>query len=193
MVHHVSGSILRRLGILVGLFGVLLTASIAQGDEMMIEDFSGTPAARWEFISDQVMGGVSTGNVSIKTEGGQTALHLQGAVSTQNNGGFIQARLKLSERLPKAVRGLELKVRGNGQTYYIHARTVGTILPWNFYQAAFDVTSDWMVVRIPFDDFTAQGRMLRKALLADAVKSLAVVAYGRDHKANVLVARIGYY
>lgn len=159
----------------------------------MIEDFSDKPAARWEFISDQVMGGVSSGNVSIKTEDGQTALHLQGVVSTENNGGFIQARLKLSERLPKTSSGLELKVRGNGQTYYIHARTGGTILPWNFYQAAFDATSDWMVVRIPFDEFTAQGRMLRETLLADAVKSIAVVAYGRDHMADVLVASIGYY
>ena len=115
------------------------------------------------------------------------------ALATDNNGGFIQARLKLSERLPKTANGLELKVRGNGKTYYIHARTGGTILPWNFYQAAFEATSDWMVVRIPFDEFTAQGRMLRKTLLADAVKSIAVVAYGRDHMADVLVASIGYY
>ncbi len=159
----------------------------------MIEDFSGTPASRWEFISDQVMGGVSTGQVSLESEAGQTVLHLQGAVSTKNNGGFIQARLKLPQRLPKAARGLELKVRGNGQTYYLHARTSGTVLPWNFYQAPFDVTADWKVVRIPFQDFKAQGRLLRGALLAEAIKSLAVVAYGRDHTADVSVASIGYY
>ena len=55
----------------------------------MIEDFTGTPAVRWEFISDQVMGGVSTGNVSLEREGDQSILHLQGVVSTKNNGGFI--------------------------------------------------------------------------------------------------------
>ncbi len=159
----------------------------------MIEDFSGSPASRWEFISDQVMGGVSTGQVSLDREGEQTVLHLQGAVSTKNNGGFIQTRLKLAERLPKAARGLELKMRGNGQTYFIHARTSGTILPWNFYQAPFDVTADWTVVRIPFGDFQAQGRMLRGTLLAEAIKSLAVVAYGRDHTADVSVASIEYY
>ena len=50
-----------------------------------------------------------------------------------------------------------------------------------------------IVVRIPFDAFKAQGRMLRKTLVADAIKSLAVVAYGRDHTADVSVASIGYY
>lgn len=62
----------------------------------MIKDFSGTPASRWEFITDQVMGGVPTGRVSFEGDAGQTVLHLQGAVSTANNGGFIQARLKLA-------------------------------------------------------------------------------------------------
>ena len=68
----------------------------------MIEDFSGTPALRWEFISDQVMGGVSTGRVSLERDetARQTVLHLRGSVSTKNNGGFIQARLKLPRKRP---------------------------------------------------------------------------------------------
>ena len=193
MGHHLLGSITRRFGITAGLCAAFFSASIAQGDERIIEDFSGAPSSRWEFISDQVMGGISTGQVSLESEGEQVVLHLQGAVSTENRGGFVQARLMLSERMPKAARGLELKVRGNGQTYYLHARTGRTVLPWNFYQAPFDTTSNWIVVRIPFDDFKAQGRMLRKTLVADVVKSLAVVAYGRDHTADVSVASIGYY
>lgn len=159
----------------------------------MIEDFSGTPASRWEFITDQVMGGVSTGRVSLEGDAGQTVLHLQGAVSTANNGGFIQARLKLANRLPETAQGLELKVKGNGQIYYIHARTRGTILPWNFYQASFEVTPEWTVVRIPFGSFKPQGRLLSKTLVAEAVMSFAVVAFGRDHNADVWVASLGCY
>ena len=161
----------------------------------MIEDFSGTPALRWEFISDQVMGGVSTGRVSLERDdtARQTVLHLRGSVSTKNNGGFIQARLKLPQRLPKGSQGFELRVKGNGQTYYLHTRTGGTILPWNFYQASFEATPDWQTLRIPFDTFKAQGFFLRKTLLADAIKSVAVVAFGRDHTADVLVASIGFY
>lgn len=159
----------------------------------MIEDFSGTPAERWEFFSDQVMGGVSTGNVSLERDGERTVLRLQGAVSTRNNGGFIQARLKLSQRLPKDARGIEVTVKGNDQTYYIHARTGGTVLPWNFYQAPFTASRDWTVVRLPWSDFSAQGRLLRSTLQADAIKSLAIAGYGRDHTADVSVASIRYY
>ena len=159
----------------------------------MIEDFTGTPASRWEFITDQVMGGVSTGRVALESDSGQTVLHLQGVVSTANNGGFLQARLKLPNRLPKTAEGIEVKVKGNGHTYYIHARTGGTILPWNFYQASFEVTSGWRVVRIPFTDFKAQGRLLGKTLAAEAIKSVAVVAFGRDHNADVSIASIDYY
>ncbi len=176
-----------------GVCAMLWAATAALGESEMIEDFKGTPDARWEFISDQVMGGVSTGRVTLDEAGGQAVLRLQGEVSTQNRGGFIQARLKLAERLPSDAQGLELKVRGNGQAYYIHTRTSGTVLPWNFYQAEFDATESWTTVRIPFAAFEAQGRLLSKRLSAQAVKSIAVVAYGRDHRADVSVARIGWY
>jgi hypothetical protein len=184
---------IRRFCAMIGMCGAVFVASTALGDEPMIEDFSGKPEQRWDFFTDQVMGGKSTGQILLEGDAGQTVLHLQGDVSTRNNGGFIQARLTLPERLPKDARGLEVKVKGNGQTYYIHVRTGGTVLPWNFYQAAFDTTSDWQVVRLPFKDFTAQGRLLRKTFSADAVKSLAVAAFGRDHTADVSVASIGYY
>jgi len=173
--------------------GVLVVGTAATGGEQMIEDFSGTPDARWEFISDQVMGGVSTGTVALEREGPQGFVHLTGDVSTKNNGGFIQARLQLSEALPAEVTGLELRVRGNGQAYFIHIRTGGTLLPWNFYQGRFEADEEWSTVRIPFASFKAEGRLLRKELSAVAVKSIAVVAYGRDHTADVSVARISVY
>lgn len=160
----------------------------------MIEDFSGTPASKWEFITDQVIGGVSTGRVSLEGDAGQTMLHLQGAVSTANNGGFIQARQKLANRLPETAQGLELKVKGNGQIYY--RSTPAHAEPFcrgNFYQASFAVTPEWTVVHIPFGNFKAQGRSLGKTLVAEAVKSFAIVAFGRDHNADVWVASMGCY
>ena len=96
-----------------------------------IDDFSGAPAQRWEYFSDRVMGGVSTGQAAFP--GG--ALRLTGTVSTANNGGFIQARLKLGERMPEDAKALVLRVRGNGEGYFVHLRTGGTFLPWHYYQA----------------------------------------------------------
>ena len=115
------------MGMVVG--AALLTATVSRGDGQMIEDFEAQPETRWVFISDQVMGGVSSGRVMFRPDGPNTVMQLQGDVSTQNNGGFIQARLTLNEPLPSEARGLELRVRGNGQTYFIHTQTNNTIIP----------------------------------------------------------------
>ena len=76
MSHRSPKSMRHRCGVPVGLCGALLIASAAIGETQMIEDFSGTPASRWELITDQVMGGVSTGRVAIESDSGQTVLHL---------------------------------------------------------------------------------------------------------------------
>ncbi len=45
---------------------------------------------RWEFISDTVMGGISTGSVTQEIFEGRNAAVLRGEVSLDNNGGFVQ-------------------------------------------------------------------------------------------------------
>lgn len=158
----------------------------------MTEDFKdGSP--RWAFFTDQVMGGVSTGQAGLETEGDETFLRLRGHVSTRNNGGFIQARWELTEPVPDGARGVEIEVRGNDQTYYLHLRTRGTWLPWQFYQAPFEASDSWTVLRLPFSAFTAKGGLLRATFAPDAIRSLAVAAYGRDHEADVSIRRIGFY
>lgn len=153
-----------------------------------IEDFTGNPAARWDLFTDRVMGGVSTGAVDFP----QGAMRLTGTVSTANNGGFVQARLKLAERMPDTATGLVLRVRGNGDRYYVHLRTGGTLLPWHFYQASFATSGDWTEVRLPFAAFKPSTRMVRATPAPEAVRSVAVVAYGHDHEADVSVDWIGW-
>jgi len=48
--------------------------------------FSKQPESRWEFITDQVMGGVSTGQVKFEAVDGRMAAHLTGQVSTEKPG-----------------------------------------------------------------------------------------------------------
>jgi hypothetical protein len=182
-----------RLALATAALGGLMSASAAIGDPMIVEDFNDGASPNWAFFTDQVMGGVSTGQAGLDSDGGQSFLRLQGEVSTANNGGFIQARLKLSERVPEAAQGIEMEVRGNGQTYFVHLRTRGTVLPWQYYQASFEVTGDWTKVKIPFSAFKPQGRALRAAIAPGSIQSLAVVAYGRDHAADVSVTLISYY
>lgn len=172
----------------LAVLAMTLSLNALPADATEIDTFASSPAARWDFFTDQVMGGVSSGQVTFP----QGMLRLSGTVSTANNGGFIQARLKLPERLPDTARGLVLRVRGNGDRYFVHLRTGGTLLPWHFYQASFATTDDWAEVHLPFTAFEPSTRMIRSAPKPDAVRSVAVVAYGHDHEADVSVDWIGW-
>ena len=60
---------------------------------MIFEDFSEKSGeSKWEFISDQVMGGISSGSFNILKEKNISFLRMKGNVSLENNGGFIQVR-----------------------------------------------------------------------------------------------------
>ena len=141
-------------------------------------------ATRWRFFTDQVMGGVSTGQATIS----QGALTLSGRVSTENNGGFIQARRDVA--LPSDASGLRIRLRGDGQRYYIHLRTRRTRLPWQYYQAAVQAPSAWTTVTVPFDAFRPSGQLLPDRPEPGIVTSVALVAYARDHEADVSLSRI---
>ena len=61
----------------------------------MFENFINNPQEKWEFISDQVMGGVSDGKVEYFKEDDKSYARMTGIVSLENNGGFIQIRKKI--------------------------------------------------------------------------------------------------
>lgn len=179
---------------------VLLNATLVpamaeklQGGGTTLEDFAMQPETRWRFFSDQVMGGVSTGAIAFEQEGNQTFARMTGRVSTANRGGFIQMRLELASPPPEGTTGLRLIVRGNSQRYFVHLRTGGTLLPWQYYQAGFDVTESWTELRLPLAAFVPSGALLRRVPAADSLKSVAVVAFGRDHDALIDVREVGFY
>jgi len=64
---------------------------------MLIDDFSSAGSKKsfktsWQFFSDRVMGGVSSGKMEFVKDDERSSMHMTGAVSLANNGGFIQAR-----------------------------------------------------------------------------------------------------
>ncbi len=155
----------------------------------MPKDYVTDPETPWRYVSDQVMGGVSEGAADIV--GG--ALRLTGSVSTANRGGFIQVRSELLTRLAPSRRGLELSVKGNGERYFLHVRTTGTRLPWQYYQAGFETGSTWQNAQIPFTQFRASGRLLRARPRPEDITSIGLVAFGRDHEALVLIKNLRSY
>ncbi|MBS0125089.1 CIA30 family protein [Thetidibacter halocola] len=160
---------------------MLLTAMPLSADPLRLSDLSDPAEARqWRFFTDGVMGGVSTGQAVF--EDGH--LKLTGDVSTANNGGFIQVRRE-ALALPEGTEALRIRVKGNGQAYYLHLRTSATLLPWQYYQASFTAPRDWTEITLKLSDFRPSGRMLPGTPRAGAVRSVALVAYGRDHAARV--------
>ena len=71
---------------------------------IMLDDFDPSPKVEWNFVADSVMGGVSSGEVLLGSDGSETFASMIGNVSTENNGGFIQFRSNLDERLDKEVK-----------------------------------------------------------------------------------------
>ena len=98
----------------------------ASENNKTIDDFTDSPERRWQFYTDQVMGGVSEGGASVRLGSEGPYVRLEGLVSTANNGGFIQIRRNMSEK-SKDANGILLKVRGNGEIYNIHVNTNETI------------------------------------------------------------------
>ncbi len=173
---------------------LLLTAPMAAlAGTAMIENFELQPEKRWRFFTDRVMGGVSSGQVAFVRDGEQVYARMTGRVSTENNGGFIQIRMELPDGAPENVTGVRLVVRGNDQRYFVHLRTRGTRLPWQYYQAGFETAGDWTEVRLPLDSFDRSGRLLRATPIAHSIRSVAVVAFGRDHAAEIDVREVGFY
>lgn len=170
--------------------GLLLSTPLRA---QMIDEIRLTPDGNWTYVSDQVMGGQSEGGARIEYFDAQPVLRLTGDVSTANRGGFIQSRITLDTPPPEGAQGVTLRVRGNGEGYFVHLRTAGTVLPWQYYQAPFPTSEDWTDLRIPFESFVPSGALLRDAIRPQSIQSLGIVAYGRDHRADLSVMWAGFY
>lgn len=188
------------LTVVVLLCGGTLVAQQSEAYDLLLDDFSsrnGRSAIgmRWEGFTDQVMGGVSSIRTGIEPTNVGPALHMSGEVSLENNGGFIQTRLRLAESGTfdaSEYRGIALRVRGRGDHYYLHLRTPRTVFPWAHFAAKLPVTEEWQRVEVPFDAFEPQ-YMLGGRLEPARLKSVAVVAAKAAFEADVWVRSIGLY
>ena len=180
---------------IVVLFSFAATAlpALTMAQTSVVDNLISVTDPRWSFISDEVMGGISSGGFEFKTHDGKFYIEMTGRVSTENNGGFIQVRRAIEDDASSGITGVTITVRGNGQPYFVHLRTRWTLLPWQYYQARFETSELWKEVRLPFSAFNPSSRILPSTVNRSALKSLGVVAFGRDHDAMVSIKEIGFY
>ena len=159
-------------------------------ETIFIDSFQNT--SEWKFISDDVMGGLSTGSVIYETSKGISVALLSGNVTIENNGGFIQIRRDLSKIHLDKAKFVKVIVKGNNQKYFIHLRTTGMFLPWQYYQSEFIADTDYSQILLPISEFTRSGFPLAKNIKSKNIVSIGLVAIGRNHQAELYVKEVSF-
>jgi hypothetical protein len=148
----------------------------------------------WRMVTDGVMGGLSSGELSLETIDNKACLRLRGDVRLENNGGFIQAALDVEGTEAADApdyHGLLLKVYGNNQEYNLHLRTGDVWLPWQSYRASFKAPARWQTVRLPFAEFI--GYRIGKKLDLKRLERIGIVAIGRAFTADLCIGELALY
>ncbi len=175
-------------------------AAPAVQNQVLIDDFAtkgqkSALGAKWAFLTDRVMGGVSTGKMQFEEHEGRQCLRLTGSVKLDNNGGFVQARVALQPRGrnfdARAFEGIVLRVKGNGESYAVHLRTRDTRFPWQYYGAAFETNGQWQEIKVPFAQFTTSAA--RAPLNLEGLRSVGIVTSKKEFDADLRVDRIAFY
>ena len=185
-----------KISYFVSLIVLITVNSKSIAVEPLSFPFNSDSGKYWRYTSDQVMGGVSDGKVTLEQDEGMYYARLTGNVSTKNYGGFIQLRTGISfansEQGGKNLQGVRINVRGNGENYNIHIVTNDRTNYGDFYSATFQADSEWKMIEFPFNTFERKGYNTSK-LDAKNIRSIAIVAYGRDFISDVSVSTIEFY
>ena len=151
----------------------------------VIDDLSRPPprasnGADWELVADRVMGGVSNGSMHRETVRGREAIHMQGDVSLENNGGFLQIALDL------APNGTSIDAsRWSGLEIDVMVR------PWQSYRHSFVAASEWRTLRLPFEEFEAH--RIDAPLDTSTLRRIGIVAIGRAFHADVAIGGVRFH
>lgn len=172
----------------------MATADTLIIDDRSSGDFQATSGNAWRLITDGVMGGVSNGRLSIDVVEDQNCLRLRGEVKLDNNGGFIQAALDLSQQTLDVIQnytGLMLAVYGNDEQYNVHLRTHDTRLPWQSYRASFTAAPRWQQLRTPFTEFAPY--RVDNPLSVSRLHRIGIVAIGRKFEPDLCIGTLALY
>lgn len=164
-----------------------------QADAYIIDDLSNPNERNWVYFTDTVMGGVSKGNLELRQDKNESYYRLTGFVSKENNGGFIQFATGISGVPKRKYEGIRIKVRGNNEKYELHIRTRLTPAPWQYYSYQFFATDDWQTIDLPLDSFIKSNFYQPKSFNATNIRSIGIVAIGKEYDAQIDLARIELY
>jgi hypothetical protein len=163
-------------------------------DDRKTGDLRATSGNKWKLVTDGVMGGVSEGQLAVDVIEERPCLRMRGDVRLENNGGFVQIALDLSDDVIEnslQYSGVLIEVYGNNEQYNVHLRTQDIWLPWQSYRATFTAVPEWKTLYVPFTEFSPY--RINKALDTSRLKRIGFVAIGRKFNADLCIAKVGFY
>jgi monofunctional biosynthetic peptidoglycan transglycosylase len=176
----------------LALTSLALTMKADTATNLTLFDFqSATNSSVWEVVNDDVMGGVSTSQFQVLTNG---CAVFSGTVRLENNGGFASVRAAPVRANLAGLAAFVLRVRGDGRRYKFSVRT-GAGFDTPLYQCSFTTKpGEWEVHRLAFSDFvpTFRGRVLTDAPPLNPAKVNSVGFLIADKQAGPFRLEIGW-
>ena len=155
------------LGIVVGITLIAVRShagevEVSEEEDMTRELFDFTDsleATRWLIVNDDVMGGLSKGEVSPTAD---SCLLFSGSISLENNGGFASVRSLPTDFGLGGYTGIRLRLMGDGRRYQFRLRRDRNLDGIAFKQEFETIRNEWIEIELPFASFlpTFRGRIL---------------------------------
>lgn len=152
------------------------------------ELFSANSEHQWQLATDQVMGGVSQGTIQAHAEG----VSLQGLVSYENNGGFVQMKWPFAKDLSmRQFDGVWFEACSTEQLVVDAVLKSSQLwMPWQSFRHSLQLTQDWQSFFIPFSDFAPYRTQTR--LNPNSITQFALLL-GEQGSHQITVRRFGLY
>lgn len=146
----------------------------------------------WIAITDQVMGGLSTGTLRQDERHGSACTCLTGRTRLENNGGFVQMKLEIEPAWNGAeYAGLFIELCGVAHQYNLNVKTSQLQRPWQSFRATLAVAPEWTQFAVPYA--ALQPHRTDAELDPSTIRSVAVIGIGEAFDVDVCVRRFGFY
>jgi len=148
--------------------------------------------ANWTMVSDQVMGGLSHGQMQMTEQG----VNMQGSVSLENNGGFLQIQWPMSGFVDdinmQSYQGVYIEwCSHQTQELALLFKSTQLWMPWQSYRAQATASPEWQTIYLPFEAFTPY--RTQTLLKPQRINKFSVLAGGQAMQVNVTVRQFGLY
>lgn len=124
------------------LIGIILI-SLTMNSNTIVDITASSDLQNWRIVDDVVMGGRSSGNFEITSEGHG---RYSGEISLENNGGFSSLRYTFSRIDVSPDNHIRLRIKGDGKTYQFRIKNDNRSR--HSYVHAFETSGKWETIDI---------------------------------------------